>query len=569
MLSLALALLLTGGPQTTSIASVEGKVFDGMTSLPVTRARVILVRADRPKEQVRFGITDNEPSTESEDPKATRMATVTGADGTFRFRVEAPARFVLYADAAGYVKTPSEVSPSSIHTAKPGSAISDIAIWLSPSLSISGRVLDADTGEPVRNLHVEAQRYRRTKSGRILIPDAWTNTDDQGRFKISGVSSGEFYVQVSAGRDAAIGPPKPVEDFRSVVVRDYVPVWHPGTERIEKSLPVIVPIGVDVRDIEIKLTRKRVAVLRGRVLGAETAGAEGTVMLSLIGVRGGFQRGGYTILVREQLKTGPEFEIERVPPGAYYLSAETDSLAAVLPLYVSDENQDKLDLYLRSGVTLTGRVQMEGRAKRADEPALPSQGVQVGLTPLARMRMRDPGSGVVDSVDGSFTVEGAMVDRYHVYVAKPPKGYRVSEVRYNGSPCPSGIVVLDAGTNAHRLDITLALASGSIAATTKDGIKPVPAATVVVIPEPVEDDAIDGGFDVHHTEADGDGRATVSGLLPGTYRVTAYPPNSFWGDDSHLKQQLREGKRVQVAANQVTLVELPIRSAGTSAVSLK
>jgi hypothetical protein len=82
----------------------------------------------------------------------------------------------------------------------------------------------------------------------------------------------------------------------------------------------------------------------------------------------------------------------------------------------------------------------------------------------------------------------------------------VSEVHYNGSPCPSELVDLDAGANSNGRQQTCA-----------------------------------GGDDrrhpaVHFTEADGDSRATVSGLLPGASRVTAYPSSEFWGDDPQLKQ---------------------------------
>jgi hypothetical protein len=206
---------------------------------------------------------------------------------------------------------------------------------------------------------------------------------------------------------------------------------------------------------------------------------------------------------------------------------------------------------------VTGSIRIDGREQRPDEPALPGDGVRVELRPVARMRMPgDPKPAEVNGKDGAFTLQDVIADQYRVYVAKPPGGYALSELLYNGSVCPNGIVTISATADVHRLEIKLAQANGSLTATATDGIRPAPGAAVLLIPDPVVDDAIDIGFELRKAQADDDGRATITGLLPGRYRLTAYPPNSLWGDDPNLKAKLRAGQEVRVSASQVALIEV-------------
>jgi hypothetical protein len=176
--------------------------------------------------------------------------------------------------------------------------------------------------------------------------------------------------------------------------------------------------------------------------------------------------------------------------------------------------------------------------------------------PVVRMLMSGDPDPVEVAKDGAFTLQDVIADQYRVYVAKPPGGYALSELLYNGSVCPNGIVTISATADVHRLEIKLAQANGSLTATATDGIRPAPGAAVLLIPDPVVDDAIDIGFELRKAQADDDGRATITGLLPGRYRLTAYPPNSLWGDDPNLKARLRAGQEVRVSASQVALIEV-------------
>ena len=50
------------------------------------------------------------------------------------------------------------------------------------------------------------------------------------------------------------------------------------------------------------------------------------------------------------------------------------------------------------------------------------------------------------------------------------------------------------------------------------------------------------------TAADGEGRATINSLLPGVYRLIAFPAGALWNDDPNLLSRLLSGQEVRVSA---------------------
>jgi hypothetical protein len=430
-------------------------------------------------------------------------------------------------------------------------------------VAISGRVIDAKTEEPLRGLGVTAHQYRSTGPGRFLSAahSDYVKTGQDGRFRIERIAPGDYYLEVSPPYATQIGAPKPVEDFRHAVERNYARSWYPGIERVEEALPVKVVQGVDLEGVEIKIEKRRTAAIRGRILSEEGETAKGDVHLSLTRVTKQIAARSFEGIVRGDLKIGSEFEIDRLSPGTYHLEATAEDRSAAVMLQVGEENQDGLDLYLSKGVAVTGRVRIEGREDNPDEPALPSDEVRVELERLVGWRSdRDPAVAQVASKDGSFTIERVIAEKYRLRVLKPPAGYAVSEVRYNRRVCPNGIIAVGGGAGEQQLEVKLAPATGSVVATVTDGSRPSAGATVLLVPERVEDEALDLGFALREAKADTDGRATFNGLLPGAYRMTAYPAGALWGDDPDLKQRLATGEGVRVAERQTAQIQVRAQS---------
>ncbi len=541
--------------QADKLADIEGKVLDAATNQPLASARVILLRTDRGPAVISQKLWEAVPGPGGQDSKADTLAVLTGIDGTFRFKLEVPAKFSLFADYGGYVRSSAGRHEVGLEGNK------GIIIRLTPEQTISGRVIDVDTGEPVRGLAVVACRYLSFGSGRMLVAAGSGTTDGDGNYRIKGLTPGEYYIGIRPPFGEKIGEPTPVKDFKTAVQITYARSWYPGVPRREEAAPITVSAGGGAEGIDFKVAKRRTASVRGRVfLAGGTLAAEESILVFLEQIDRRFGAAMFSTTARGQVRPGAGYQIDRLSPGTYWLQAHTPGrtraqrLCAGILLQVGEENLDGQDLYLRKGFTVTGRVRMEGRTAKPEEPVLPGETVEANLAPLVRAPMFDERPVPVRSRDGSFAIESVTADTYRLVISKPPSGYLVSELRYNRTLCPHGVVTIDSAADAHELEVTLAPANASITATATDGSRPSAGATLLLVPDPIEHRLLQ--VTLRSAKTDKDGRATFDSLLPGTYRLTAYPEGVLWGDDPYLKQSLAAGEEVRLSAGQGLMKEI-------------
>ncbi len=553
----ALALFLFAA-QTDKLATIEGKVLDAVTNQPLAGARVILLRTDRGATIIGPQLWETLADPSGHDPKGDTVAVLTGIDGAFRFRVEAPVKFMLFADYGKYVRSSGRDRYEADAQGKSG-----ILIRLTPEQTMSGRVTDVDTGEPVRGMAVVPCRYLSGGGGRMLAPAGRSGTtDEDGRYRLEGLAPGEYYLEVRPPYAEKIGEPTPVKDFKEAVQITYSRSWYPGVPRREEAAPITVLAGGGAEGIDIKIAKRRTASVRGRVILEEgTLKQDETVFLSLQFIeRTRFGAVMFVSAASGKIKPGAGFQMDRLSPGTYWLMASTqgrsraERLWAGMNLQVGEENLDGLDLYMRKGYTVTGRIRMDGHVAKTDEPALPKEGIKANLAPLIRAPMFDESDVDVRSKDGLFEIPGVIADDYRFVVSNAPSGYKVFEVRYNGTLRPHGVVTIDTGANAHELDVVLAPANASIVVTATDGSRPVAGASILLLPDPVQDRLMP--MLIKRVQADKDGRASFDGLLPGAYRVVAYNEGVVWGEDPNLTQRLASGEEVRAASGHSTMKQI-------------
>ena len=563
-----LLVLLLLAQQNGQLSTVEGKVVDAATELPVAGARVIATRIDGQGRRTGVSPRDTQPSAAEQDPDADQVAVLTGNDGRFRLRFEGPVRLALWVDDARYAKPQWGMDQDNMFEAKPDAPKTDIVVRLLRESSVAGRLIDADTKEPLPDFWVYAESSQPGGSRRWLMPAGEAKTGKDGRFSLDRAVPGDCLLKVQPPFGARIGAPKPVEDFRHAVQKGYAPSWYPGVDSVEEAVPVHLAPGAHIEGVEIGISKKRVASIRGRVLGDEAAAKTG-VHLDLSRVTRGVQTAEFSSVAQGNLQLGSEFEIANLPPGAYHLSARTPGLEkanakyAAMTFQVGEENQDGLDLYLSKGVAVTGRVRIEGREDDPRKPALPTEDMQVSFEPAIGLGSDyDPAPAPVAARDGAFRVEGVIPSRYRLGLVAPLEGYAISEVRYDGTLCAHRIVGIEAGANAQKLEIKLAPANSAVAAMVPDGDQPAAGATLLLAPADVTGEALAlrGNSDVlRQTPVGKDGRATLSGLLPGTYHLTAFPKGVSWTGDPNLLQRLAAGDEVQLGARQTAAITLRAR----------
>lgn len=539
--------LASGSPIT-----VEGKVVDSSTRQPVAGARVVYLRMDG-RTAISGPLFDVEPKpADDQDPAAMEMAVLTDMGGNFHFHVNAPVEFQLRADSVGFV-TSGQVRMEAAVSPDP------VTIELVPESTISGRVVDADTGEPVAGIGVGVDMNLNLPPGLTPMMIKPATTDRDGLFRIEGLLPSDYRIQVAPRLGAQLDKRTDDPDFRDRENFNYGRYWYPGVG--ERSQAVIVTLGPGgaVEGIEIPIAKVRTVALRGRVFGGDEARAAGEVSISLNVIQHTRATGGFGVIARGLFAVGEGFRIDSLLPGTYWLIAQTrsdnpaDMLRASRIVEVRDRNLDDVDLVLLKGVTITGRVRLKDTEDVPGQPALPADDIEVNLRPPLRAGVGGLGRGTVHPEDGSFVLESMMPDEYQVQIKKLPEGLKISEVRYNGSVAPHGVVTLNPEASVHRLEVTLAPAPGSLSVTVTDGTRAVSGATVLMVPEPADEAALD--YALLQTRTDADGRAIVSSLFPGTYRaiaVTGYD----WTIDPMLVYRLGEGQEVKVGPTAPTLIQI-------------
>ncbi len=533
MLMLALLTLIT----------VEGRVVDAVTQQPVAEARVVLLREAGTYSY--SSTTWTTPVTENYRPDAPVISVLSNELGVFRLEIGPPAKFRLFVSKDGYVRDGENRFDLSEDR-------KDILIRLTPEEAITGRVIDAETQQPVRGLRVAPWGYRDLGYGPQLWPAGEDcKTDDDGRYSLTGLRPGEYLLEVTPPLGGSFEKPRPSEDFAADVRTGYGPTWYPGVPVAAEAARVYLPAGSAAAGIDFKLERRRMAVLRGVVRAPPDLGE---IRLMLMMIKRTVLSAGFGAVANGPVKPGEAFEVENLPPGDYFLAATGpgdagERLAYSHNIQIDDRNVDLGEIVLRRGLDFTGRVTVEG----ADPPPT-LDGLRILLhSPLRLWFGRGDLSSEIHPVDGTFIIRNSQPERVMVRTERLPKGFLVREVRYNGAPLVHSLFEPDPVSVRQELEVVLAPASSALQVTVTDGTRPLSKARVLLLQEPLTME-LPNRFRPYLT--DEEGRVTVQQLLPGKYRVGAYPAGADWMSDPQLDQRLSSAQEVNVDANSTATIQI-------------
>ena len=551
--------LLTALAPAQDLATVQGRVIDSVAKQPIAGARVVSLRRAA-------GVGYSTKTFEAEarespqPPDTITFVNITGDDGKFSFQTTAPATFRIFTRRKGYVDAGMSFETVKSIEVKPGESVRDIEIVMEAEGFISGRVIDADTGKSVPELTITPMKWRTYSGTRALMFQAdGASTDDEGKYELKGLPPGEYVLEIAPKirerfhRDEAGG------DFKRSVASSYVRSYYPGVERPEEAATLTLLPGRRLDGTDFKIAKRRAASIRGRVFAdvdAETIG-EVNVMLNMTQIQGTTR--SFRSIARDKLRVGDSFIVDSLAPGTYYLFATArasdpkERRSGFTFFTVEDRNIDGVDVYLWRGATVRGRVVIE-------EPLLPllekDQSVRVSLSPQGRAGSASPAERPVDvsMPDGAFTLEGVPEGSFRPYVSGIPRTLAVGRVLYNGARVPRGVFTLNRGALEHTVDVVLARAAASVTVSVSDGGRPAADAHVVLLPE-VFDDA-DPQLDAKAAISGRDGRATFANLLPGKYRLLAFPPGTPWRMGNILARNLPGGKELAVAEGGAETAEI-------------
>ena len=524
MIPLLLALWFAPQEKPPEKATLSGTVVNSVTREPLARATVLA-----------------EPG-----PGSPAASTTTDDKGRFELVALEPGQYHLKARRNGYQETYYGArrvdSKGTAISLEPAQDANNLEIRLLPYAVVAGTVRDTD-GEPIAGARVSLLSVVYHEGKRTFDTASRKETDDLGQYRAI-VPPGRYYVHAEPrnendaheSRDHSPGGAKPPERL--------VPMYYPGVPDSAASRMLEVEPGTRLSAIDITLPRRR--VFRVKVHVDTPGGLPARADIRPV------HPGGVEIDFRPDNKGRGDFEFRNVPSGSYVISAiavlpeepVTNRLQAFLstnrtynarlPIEVGNADLDGIRVRVAPGAEVTARISVEGE----NPPALTH----------THVLFRSEHNQFESYMKENNTVLAALSpDRYEVYVLAPSKLITKS-IRADTADVLSEGLTID-GRSGITLDVVLTRDAGRINGVVVDkDEKPVPGATVVLIPEPSRRHR----WDLYKpTTADQYGRFELQTLTTGEYKLFAWEdiePTS-WFDPEVLKEVEKHGAAMTVRAN--------------------
>jgi hypothetical protein len=469
-------------------------------------------------------------------------------------------RFPEFVTAQYGQRSPS--LPGSPITVKAGEQLRGLRVEMTPSGSISGRVVDQN-GRGVRT-EIRAIRPWYIGSSRILaesIPSearsnisARTSSDANGRYRLEGLSPGQYYVVARSGFPNAIHS------------------YHPRGAGAADALPIEIRPGTVAANTDLQVKRAARRSIKGIVI--PDPGVSIWAVEAMVAVRG---QPPESAPMPFFARNGAQFQISVPAAGEYdlYIRATTESNQSwwgrsTITIADNDERDIK-DLQVRvfRSFDIPGRVSLE-----ADSPPSAARFNYSALT--FDLQPRGAGMpnvhGVTVGADGVFGVQAVAPGDYRIGVspilaipaaASPVTALQnayVQSVRLgNQDVLNDGLRVQSTVPDWHSgFHVVVSLRGGMVDGRILDEKRtPVPHVRAVIVP----DAARHSRHDLYRSAlTDEAGRFQLRGIPPGDYRLFSWESveEGAWYDPAFLRLYEDRGEPLKVEADGFESVDVPM-----------
>ena len=566
--------------------SIEGIVLRVVTGEPIEGARISYVRAPvisppspaaptaAPPAGGPRGTPPSPPNTLSPVPEGPAspnipggsQAVTTDRQGKFVLRDLDAGSYRLTVAANGYARQEygqrAFVGLGTPIRLDSGQAVKDIVVGLTPAGNISGRIVN-DVGQPTV-VPVQLLRATYNAIGERSFQSAGSGrTNDRGEYRLYWITPGRYIL--NAGSFAGIAPVSMTGGSPNEVQENSGSTFYPGVSDLTLANVIEVQPGVDSSGIDFSVTRQQLYQVHGSLVDSRTGQAPTTANIQ-IGYR--TLSGGSSSRTAQYNAANGTFEVRDVAPGSYFLITTLDrnQSAFAAPrgtprtqtaLTVSDSNVDGIVLTIGAGVSIPGRLIVEGQAL-STVTGLDRMRVQLSFVseqiPTPTMSRQPPQAQL--NPDGIFQEDDVMPGDYRVTITSLPPDFYVKEARFDQTDV-LGRPLHFSGSVPGPLDIVLSPKAGRIAGTVvNDTQQPMPGVRAVLIPDQHRD-----RIDLYKTATtDQNGSFTISGISPGDYKVFAWEAIDQFGyfDPDLLRQSESRGKPVQILESSKESLEVKV-----------
>ena len=532
ILTVACALILcsahaqTENPQRTQIPSgpyrIAGTVVNAKTGGSLARSRVTIADAKN---------------------RQSMQSVVTGNDGRFEFHVPA-GKYSLDGAKRGFITTSYNQHDQFSTAIVTGGDFDteNLALRLAPNAVLTGKVLD-EFQEPVRHAEVTVYRENHFQGVSRIFNFRSAMTDDQGRYEVTPLNEGTYFVSVKASPwyavhptsngDGAANPPPQVDPSLDVA---YPITYYGDATEAEDAAPIPVR-GGDRLEADIHLNPLPSLHLIVHVPEDSTQGMSVPVL----------QKSSF-----DGVEEVENSNIQNVAPGVVELTGVAAGRYTVRMRDSSGELQEPTEVNLSSGGELDvssarsasrikATVQIEGAA------SLPSQ-LQIGLR---------NSKGRVDATEVDAKGEANFADvipgKYDVVAGSATNRYSVVRIASEAGTISGHALTVPPGA---FVTVALSLVGGSVTVEgfAKRAGKGASGAMVVLVPKDPEADH----DRFRRDQSDLDGSFSLPNVIPGSYTVIAIE-NGWdldWSEPAVLAQYLQHGQTIEVGDRSPTAMHL-------------
>jgi hypothetical protein len=505
--------------EATATFRIDGIVVNCLTGQPVRRVMVSIG-----------------PAEQADSAKNV----VTNQSGQFNFGNLKRGKYWLQAQGRGFAaqRFDQHNEFSTAIAVGPNLVSSNLVFRLCPDATILGSVTD-EQNEPVRNAQVMLFRTGVQDGTAFTRMGASVATDDLGQYRFSHLSSGTYYVAVSArpwyaeahaqslrgvqfSRDGETQPQTPDPQFDIT----YPITFNGGVTDQNAATPLVLKAGerlntdialVPVPSVHVRITDSNFDPSKG-------FGASLSQYL--------FGTSNVPVSLNYESAKAGEIEVSGVPPGKFVLALQSGA-GGTLEKQVEISGNSEIDASDAStSCLITGSVQFDS-GEALSQPAI--------------VRLSSVSSGAIatqTSPKGEFSLPASKLraQRYEVSVLGVPgvvvKSLSATDARIVGRQ------IEIAGASV-RLKVVVSKVNTRIDGTALLDGHPFAGAMIVLVPQDMEHELTL----VRRDQSDSDGTFSLYNVLPGKYTVVAIRNewDQPWLSSSVIQGFLKNGETVDVA----------------------